>query len=39
MKAENKYSEELIRNIEKEIDHEEAHLNVHFDTTIKEKNA
>lgn len=39
MKAENKYSEELIRNIEKEIDHEEAHLNVHFDTTTKEKNA
>ena len=36
---ENEYPEELIRNIEKEIDHEEAHLNVHFDTTIKEKNA
>ncbi len=39
MSVENKYPEELIRNIEKEIDHEEAHLNVHFDMPIKEKNA
>jgi len=37
--VENKYPEELVRNIEKEIDHEEAHLNVHFDTAIKERNA
>lgn len=39
MHIENKYPDELIRNIEKEIDHEEAHLSVHFDTTTKEKNA
>jgi len=35
MSAENKYPDELVRNIEKEIDHEEAHLSVHFNTTTK----
>lgn len=38
MRRENNYPDELVRNLEKEIDHEEAHLSVHLPPT-KDANA